>query len=509
MNPISSEASAAEPAIVPATGAVGPQQENASHVSALWNTPSANEPSTVGNVQIGSIVLDLLMMFVSFVCGFSVINIAAGLGAAEAPRHTMAFHSNLVWWGLYTGICILWFHSLRFYRPGQMATNRQELTSIAFVFSCVTLALAAVAYFSDVRGTSTQVLALSTALNVGVFTGVRILRRSRVRTGLMNGSIGRNALIIGAGPLGSDVAQYLERNQQLGYRVRGFVTDEPEPNSRVLGKLVDLPTVCRTAFVDEIFITTALPQQLAREIFELARRERIDVTLVPDLSFWASRWMAVERVGRLPTITVHREAIPAGPLFVKRLLDICASAIGILLLAPMFAVLALLIKLDSKGPIFYCSKRVGRKGREFRFYKFRTMIANADALKDELRHLNKRDGAFFKVENDPRVTRLGRVLRRYSLDEFPQLFNVLVGDMSLVGPRPHPIDDYRQYKVEHLRRLDVVPGITGLWQVSARRDPSFELNMALDMEYINHWSLWLDVKILARTFPAVFAGAGE
>ena len=137
------------------------------------------------------------------------------------------------------------------------------------------------------------------------------------------------------------------------------------------------------------------------------------------------------------------------------------------------------------------------------------MVANADALKDELRHLNERQGPFFKIGNDPRLTRVGRFLRKYSLDELPQLWNVLKGEMSLVGPRPHPVDDYEQYTLEHLRRLDVTPGITGLWQVSARHDPSFEKNMALDLEYIESWGPWLDLKILLRTVPAVFKGSGS
>jgi len=159
--------------------------------------------------------------------------------------------------------------------------------------------------------------------------------------------------------------------------------------------------------------------------------------------------------------------------------------------------------------MFYRSKRMGRKGRPFVCYKFRTMVADADFLKEGLRHLNERHGPFFKISGDPRITRLGRWLRKYSLDEVPQLWNVLKGDMSLVGPRPHPLDDYRQYHLEHLRRLDVEPGLTGLWQVTARQDPSFETNMALDLRYIETWNVWLDLKILWRTVGAVLEGEGQ
>jgi lipopolysaccharide/colanic/teichoic acid biosynthesis glycosyltransferase len=171
--------------------------------------------------------------------------------------------------------------------------------------------------------------------------------------------------------------------------------------------------------------------------------------------------------------------------------------------------IALVIRFDSRGPAVYRSRRVGWKGRKFSCYKFRTMVDNADDLKDGLRHLNEREGPFFKLTHDPRQTRVGRFLRRFSLDELPQLCNVIKGEMSLVGPRPHPLDDFERYQIDHLRRLDVKPGITGLWQVYARRDPSFEKNLAWDLEYIENWSLWLDTKILLKTLPVALSGSGR
>jgi len=159
--------------------------------------------------------------------------------------------------------------------------------------------------------------------------------------------------------------------------------------------------------------------------------------------------------------------------------------------------------------VFYRALRAGRKGRPFRCYKFRTMVSDADSLKERLRMKNQRSGPFFKIANDPRVTRVGRFLRRYSLDEFPQFWNVLQGEMSLVGPRPHPLDDLAGYEVGHLARLDVTPGMTGLWQVTARRDPSFERGMELDREYIRTWSLGSDLRILLKTFRVVLQGSGD
>jgi lipopolysaccharide/colanic/teichoic acid biosynthesis glycosyltransferase len=193
----------------------------------------------------------------------------------------------------------------------------------------------------------------------------------------------------------------------------------------------------------------------------------------------------------------------------KRMLDVAVSAGALLVFGPLLLLIACLVKLDSPGPALYSALRVGRKGRQFHCHKFRTMAVDAGAIKENLRGQNQREGPTFKIVKDPRITRLGRSLRRYSLDELPQLWNVFRGEMSLVGPRPHPLDDFARYELEHLRRLDVIPGITGLWQVTARRVASFHTNMALDLEYIEHWSLWMDVRILLRTFAVVFQGTGS
>ena len=209
-----------------------------------------------------------------------------------------------------------------------------------------------------------------------------------------------------------------------------------------------------------------------------------------------------------PTIPLHRRDFPAGAFMMKRVLDLSLSSIALLLLSPLLVMLAIAIKFDSKGPIFYQARRVGRKGRNFDCMKFRTMVVNADALKAKLAHLNERDGIMFKMSNDPRITSVGRFLRKYSLDEIPQFFNVLRGDMSLVGPRPPIAAEVERYDLSHLRRLDVLPGITGLWQVEARQDPSFDSYISLDTAYVDNWNLWLDLKILVRTVSVVIGGTG-
>jgi exopolysaccharide biosynthesis polyprenyl glycosylphosphotransferase len=214
-------------------------------------------------------------------------------------------------------------------------------------------------------------------------------------------------------------------------------------------------------------------------------------------------------IGSVPVLELNRQPIPALGLFLKRIMDLSIGVVTLVVTAPVLLLAAIAIKIDSPGPALYRAWRVGRKGRKFRCYKFRTMVADADARKNGLMHMNERNGATFKIADDPRITRLGRFLRRYSIDELPQLLNVLKGDMSIVGPRPHPEDDFKRYDLAHFRRLDVTPGLTGLWQVTARSDPSFEKNVLLDLEYIENWDVLLDLKILIKTIPEVLGGSGH
>jgi lipopolysaccharide/colanic/teichoic acid biosynthesis glycosyltransferase len=216
----------------------------------------------------------------------------------------------------------------------------------------------------------------------------------------------------------------------------------------------------------------------------------------------------VERIGDIPVLTLCEERIPTFKLLLKRATDVAISILTLVLSGPLLFVISLAIKLDSPGPALYRATRLGRKGRHFQCFKFRTMVSDADQLKEKLRALNERQGAFFKIAGDPRITRVGSILRRYSLDELPQLWNVLRGEMSLVGPRPHPVDDFERYQLEDLQRLEITPGLTGLWQVTARHDPSFERSMSLDREYIGGWNLWMDFMILCKTVLVVLRGEG-
>ena len=218
-------------------------------------------------------------------------------------------------------------------------------------------------------------------------------------------------------------------------------------------------------------------------------------------------WMIADRV--LPLDRFEFGRAPECGRLLKRTLDIVLSSLALIILSPLLVAIAATVRLDSRGPSIYFSERVGKKGRVFRCIKFRTMVLDAESLLDDLRHMNERNGILFKMSNDPRITRIGRYLRKYSLDELPQFVNVLRGDMSIVGPRPPLAGEVREYSADHLRRLDVTPGITGLWQVHARQDASFESYISLDLSYIDNWSVWLDFKIILRTIGVVFSGTGS
>jgi exopolysaccharide biosynthesis polyprenyl glycosylphosphotransferase len=344
-------------------------------------------------------------------------------------------------------------------------------------------------------------------LNLAGMASWRLLRSKLSASRGSDGHSFRRTLIIGAGDAGKRLAGYLEQHAVLGYTVKGFLDDHYcSTDLKVLGPISQFSKVVRSEFIDDVFITNTLDAELIQYLADEAQQCGADVKLLPDIWQCATSWQCI---GDLPVMVIHSEPIPRMALILKRTLDIVGASIGLLILLPLLILIAVLIRLDSAGPAIYESLRVGKKGVRFKCFKFRTMITNADAVKDKLRALNQRVGPTFKISDDPRITRVGKWLRKYSLDELPQLLNVLRGDMSLVGPRPHPLDDYNQYALEHRLRLRVTPGLTGLWQIQARMDPSFERNMALDLEYIRNWNFRMDLRILFRTVPAVVRGDGR
>lgn len=410
---------------------------------------------------------------------------------------------------LYAGLVVLACMSQDLYRTARERSAWEESASVVRAVGFATALLVLFIFTSGNKDISRLVVVCSGAWNAGALAGWRYAKRHYVLRRVERGEGVSRVLIVGAGKLGRALAAWLEENRQLGYQVCGFLDPHPNGDARVLGSVRDLRKVALGQFADQLFVTLPADREMVKEIFLEARRLRLSLNVVPDL-YDGLGWRApVETIGGFPVIELHGEPIPALGLAVKRGIDLLGAAVVLLLTAPILALVAIWIRCDSRGPVFYPAMRVGKKGKKFRCFKLRTMVEEAEAQKNTLREINERNGPIFKLENDPRVTRCGRWLRKFSVDELPQLLNVLRGEMSLVGPRPHPVDDFERYTIEHLRRLDVKPGVTGLWQVTARRDPSFDTNMVLDLEYIENWTLRLDLNILLRTFSAVLAGGGQ
>lgn len=321
------------------------------------------------------------------------------------------------------------------------------------------------------------------------------------------------AILVGGGEIGRAIMRSVLAQPDLGYHIEGFVDDDPNKGAigsfPLLGGTDQLPRLVREHKVDEVIIT--LPWH-AREkivnIIETAEAEGARVKIVPDLFQLSLSQIAVDAVGGIPLIGVKEATFSSSALAIKRAMDILLSVVlFVFALIPM-AIIAVLIKLSSPGPVIFSQLRVGRGGKLFTAHKFRTMRVGADDEKDALRHLNEASGPLFKIRNDPRITSIGKWLRRTSLDELPQFWNVLNGDMSLVGPRPPLPIEVAQYQEWHKRRLEVSPGVTGLWQVSGRSELTFDEMVMLDLYYIENWSPWLDIWIMVKTIPALLTARG-
>ncbi len=322
-------------------------------------------------------------------------------------------------------------------------------------------------------------------------------------------------LIVGAGEVGRKLMRNIVAQPELGYQVIGFVDDDAEKSKtdigrfKALGDVDNLPRVVQEQAIDEVIIT--LPWMHHRKILGIMRqceRERVRARIVPDLFQLALSRVDIEDLGGIPIIGVKEVAIKGWNLAFKRASDIVISLAGSILLSPLLLLISVAIKLDSPGPVLFKQIRVGKNGSRFVCYKFRSMRQGADKERPQLADQDEVAGPTFKMRSDPRCTRVGRILRRTSLDELPQIYNVLRGEMSLVGPRPAIPSEVEQYQEWHRRRLEISPGLTGLWQVSGRSQLTFDEMCLLDIYYLENWSPLMDLKIGLKTLPAVLAGRG-
>lgn len=335
-------------------------------------------------------------------------------------------------------------------------------------------------------------------------------------TSMETGSHARNLLVIGTGERAARVTRELQTRGSENYQLLGFVdTSAAVATSfalkpRLLGDLAQLEQIIIGNRVEEVLITLPIKSCYAevQRAIEICERTGVECKYLSDIFHPSLSQVVREEISGF-RVTSLKPSLHDSRHTVKRMIDVIGAAIGLVILAPLFVVIAIAIKLTSGSPIFFTQERHGRNRRRFRMYKFRTMVNTAEQLQPLLEQHNEAAGPIFKIKKDPRVTRLGAFLRRSSLDELPQLFNVLKGEMSLVGPRPLPVRDVSKFEEGWLlRRFCVVPGLTGLWQVNARNTINFDDWMKQDFEYIDNWSLRLDLRILLKTVPVVLKGTG-
>jgi exopolysaccharide biosynthesis polyprenyl glycosylphosphotransferase len=421
---------------------------------------------------------------------------------------------QLAWAAL--GFMLAWhliLASRGLYDSRRVAAVSREVVEIVVAGGLATGLLVLGLVLLDSRVAERSFTLLFFSLLVGASLASRLAMRALLRTLRVRGRNLRFVLVVGTGRRAAQLVRSIENAPELGYRVVGFVDDVDlgAAGPRMLGRIADLPAVLSAHVIDELFVALPIRSRYADTewVAREAEKQGVPVMLLPDLFSMRLARTRVGEVGESPVVRFSTGPEHDGRMIAKRLLDVALGAVALAAFAPVMLAIAVAIRCDSPGPVLFRQTRIGLNKRPFTLYKFRTMVADAERRQRELEARNECDGAAFKIRDDPRVTRLGAFLRRTSLDELPQLFNVLKGEMSLVGPRPLPMRDVERFREDwQRRRFSVPPGLTCLWQTSGRSDLSFERWMELDLEYIDRWSLRLDLEILLRTVRAVLRREG-
>jgi exopolysaccharide biosynthesis polyprenyl glycosylphosphotransferase len=445
--------------------------------------------------------------YVALLVRFGTGSVGDDLAAAFPGDPTLAVLAYAALWPL-----VLWTQGL--YRLRARWTIRGEIADVlraTIVFAVGVLSLLFLFKLPDVS--RAFLLVVFPTLSVAAFA-TRVVLRGILVFLRDHGRNTRFMLIVGTTPQAQSFADLVDSHHALGLKVLGHLAtgldEETDPTRPILGSLEEIEAILHDRVVDEVAI--CLPFSQWSRIDDIARLCEDEGKIVRVPMYMLERTLAVGRVEEFEGIPIY--SVLSGPdraagLAAKRLLDLVAGTAAALVASPFMLLIAVLVKRGSPGPIVFRQRRVGLHGRPFDVLKFRTMVDGAESQLDELLERNEIQGRAFKITNDPRVTPLGRWLRRTSLDELPQLWNVLRGEMSLVGPRPPLPSEVAGYDIWHRRRLSMKPGMTGLWQVRARHETDFDRWVATDLEYIDAWSFWLDLKIIAQTIPAVVGRTGR
>lgn len=456
-----------------------------------------------------TVVADLVLVAAAFLLAYRL------RGSGELP----ASRTHSLW--ILLVILPVWYVLLsrsRFYASIRLRTLSHMLLTLVQVHLVGGVLVGSAVYFLDRGSASRSLVGLFLVLSLGILGAAKVVQKGVLGSVRRRGFNFRHILVLGTGEKASGFVDLVDAHAEWGLRVVGIVrVGDEEPVTQVgghevLGTLDEVVGICAQYAVDEVAFCVSTRFLEAADAY-LTTLEEMGITVRMVLDVF-------DRSRKRKELSWFHETIPiagfateggsVGRMVLKRCLDVAGAAVGLLATAVAFPFVATAIRIDSPGPVFFSQNRVGENGRIFRCRKFRSMYADAESRKPELLPQNEMNGAAFKMKDDPRITRVGRFLRRTSLDEFPQFWNVLRGEMSLVGTRPPTPDEVERYDLWHHKRICIRPGLTGLWQVSGRsRVTDFDEIARLDIQYIDTWSLWLDLKILFKTFQVILSGHGS
>jgi len=458
-----------------------------------------------------NVTLDLCLTAFSFILAYYLrSNLTPSLfpPLAPFPNYLWLLYIILPLWGVllhYNGV----------YQSQRLETIFQSCWRITRAIFWGSLVLAAIFYLSKAPTTSRTLMVFFVAINEFILVTERIILKYTLHRMRRKGYNYRTLLVVGTGERAQEFVNTIQRHKEWGLKIIGFIDRDLSRVGKsicglqVLGTLEDLPDILHNSEIDEVVFIVPRSWLTILERPILACEEMgIKTRLAGDLFDHKIAKMHLQELNGQVFLTYDPTPHKQGAILVKRAIDVGLSYLLLLLTWPLFILIAIIIKLTSEGPVFFKQIRCGQNGRKFTMLKFRTMVDGAEGLRAQVEHLNEMNGPVFKAKNDPRVTKVGKILRKTSLDELPQLINVLRGEMSLVGPRPPLPSEVEKYEPWQRRKLSMKPGITCLWQVNGRNKIDFEKWMRLDLEYIDNWSLTLDMLILLKTIPAVLKGTG-
>ncbi|MDD5254596.1 MAG: sugar transferase [Candidatus Omnitrophica bacterium] len=453
----------------------------------------------------------LIYFVIDFVIIISCFYLACRLNRPLLPQgfaELKFYFAVFVFWGT---VMVFFLHNSNLYSTNRNLSIIQEWGRVSRCVLFASVLAALFIFILKITIFSRLIFIESTLFLIVTLSLWRTFKRIYIRYLMKKGHLNYHVLIIGAGKIGLTLAEQVQDYPNLGIKIIGFLDDakEGEVNGfRILGKVKNIEEVVRANFIDEIYVTIPSERKTVSEVIIKGTKLKKSVRVVAEHFDLPYRRVKLDYIGFIPLVTYLEEGPHASEHFIKRFLDVAVAGFLLVLLFPVLLCIALLIKLDSPGPVLYISKRCGKRGRVFDFYKFRSMIKDADRYKERLNLQSEVQGPIFKIRRDPRITRFGKILRKYSLDELPQLINVIKGDMSLVGTRPFPVEETKKIENKYITRLNIKPGITGLAQISGRSNLPFRNWVRWDTWYINNWSLGLDLKILLKTVIVVIKGTG-